>query len=297
MRAALRITGVGISCVAVAISVVGWMTGLNGWWEPAPAAITSSAASEPVRHIGIQKFPDPNAPGTRRQVFAGQGFPDTGIFETAYPYTGTIRDTNSLDELREAVRGRGRRGLIALRTQYDQLSVDSPPTLAQLSEVIPLARSIAFLYMYEGKFSEAASWLGRALELSRRPGISPDVQANMHVLMGIAALRRGEIENCLECVGPSSCIFPIDREAVHLQQAGSREAVKHFLACLELSPGDLHVRWLLNIAYMTLGEYPGKVPGAYLIAPGLFGSTLESFRFENIATRVGLGARGQPRWW
>ncbi len=292
MRAALRIAGVGISCVVVAIGVVGWMTGLDGWWKPAPDAITSSAGSEPVLDVGLQKFPDPNAPGTRAQVFAGQGFPDTGIFETAYPYTGTISDTNSLDELREAVRGRGRRGLTALRTQYDRLSLDSPPTLAQLSEVIPLARSVAFLYMYEGKFSEAASWFGRALELSRRPGISPDVQANMHVLLGIAALRRGEIENCLECVGPSSCIFPIDREAAHLQQAGSREAVKHFLAYLDLSPGDLHVRWLLNLAYMTLGEYPEQVPGAYLIVPGLFGSTLESVRFENIAIRAGLGARG-----
>ena len=78
-------------------------------------------------------------------------------------------------------------------------------------------------------------------------------------------MRRGEIENCLECLGPSSCIFPIAREAVHIQQAGSREAVKHFTAYLERAPGDLRVRWLLNLAYMTLGEYPEKVPPAFLI--------------------------------
>ena len=33
-------------------------------------------------------------------------------------------------------------------------------------------------------------------------------------------MRRGEIENCLECVGPSSCIFPIAREAVHREPGG-----------------------------------------------------------------------------
>jgi hypothetical protein len=117
--------------------------------------------------------------------------------------------------------------------------------------------------MHEGKLAEAAIWLDRALTLSRRPEASPDVQAGLHALLGIAALRRGEIENCLECLGPSSCIFPLEHEAVHLQQAGSREAVKQFTAYLEWAPGDLRVRWLLNLAYMTLGEYPEKVPPAF----------------------------------
>ena len=87
----------------------------------------------------------------------------------------------------------------------------------------------------------------------------------MTALLGINALRRGEQDNCIGCVGPSSCIFPIAREAVHTRPAGSREAVEWFTAYLEEWPGDLRVRWLLNIAYMTLGEYPDKVPPRYLI--------------------------------
>ena len=114
----------------------------------------------------------------------------------------------------------------------------------------------------------------------------------MHVLLGIAALRRGEIENCLDCVGPSSCIFPIAREAFHVQQAGSREAIAQFTAYLEHAPGDLRVRWLLNLACMTLGEYPEKVPPAYLIPLDGFRSKLAIPRFENVAQRAGLGARG-----
>ena len=123
-----------------------------------------------------------------------------------------------------------------MRAQYDQLRLDSPATFQQAVKAIPLARSIAFLEMHEGKFAEATSWLERALELSRRPEISPDIEANMQALLGVAALRRGEIENCLECLGPSSCIFPIVPEAVHIQQAGSREAVKHFTRLPEVVP-------------------------------------------------------------
>ena len=70
----------------------------------------------------------------------------------------------------------------------------------------------------------------------------------MTALLGINALRRGEQDNCIACVGPSSCIFPIAPEAVHTRPAGSREAIEQFTAYLDEWPGDLRVRWLLNLA-------------------------------------------------
>ena len=114
----------------------------------------------------------------------------------------------------------------------------------------------------------------------------------MTALLGINALRRGEQDNCIACVGPSSCIFPIAPEAVHTRPSGSREAVEWFTDYLDEWPGDLRVRWLLNIAEMTLGEYPDKVPPRYLIPVEPFRSKLDLGRFENVATRVGLIARG-----
>ena len=91
---------------------------------------------------------------------------------------------------------------------------------------------------------------------------------------------------------PRAASFPIAREAVHTQQAGSREAVERFTAYLEEWPGDLRIRWLLNLAYMTLGEYPEKVPQKYLIPLDTFHSKLDVGRFENVAPLVGLTARG-----
>ena len=205
---------------------------------------------------------------------------------------GRCRDPKSLEDLREAIRGRGRRGIADLRSKYEHLPMGKHPTIEQLSAALPLARSIAFLFMYDGKFAEAAAWLERACELSRAPGVSPEIEANFHALLGIAALRRGEIENCLECIGSSSCIFPINLQGVSLQQFGSREAIKHFKAYLEWSPGDLRVRWLLNLCYMTLNEYPSQVPPAFLVPTESFRSILKIRSFENVANAVGLGARG-----
>ena len=42
----------------------------------------------------------------------------------------------------------------------------------------------------------------------------------MTALLGINALRRGEQDNCIGCVGPSSCIFPIARRGRPHQAVG-----------------------------------------------------------------------------
>ncbi len=155
-----------------------------------------------------------------------------------------------------------------------------------------MAGEVAFYYMHEGDFAQAESWLRRGLDLCRNLGFPAEIQGEFHALLGISALRRGEIENCLECLGPSSCIFPIDRQAVHIQKEGSREAVRHFSDYLKLRPCDLRFRWLLNIAYMTLGEYPEQVPREYLIPMDGFRSKMDVGAFHNVAPRVGLGVRG-----
>ena len=203
-------------------------------------------------------FPDPNAPGTSARVVVRRSEFDGDMFDTAVPFMGPIRDARSLDDLRESRRGRGRRGIAALRARFSQLPLEPPLKLDEVRNAIKLARSIGLLYMHEGKLTDAASWLDRALQMSRRPDCSPEIAANFHAQLGIASLRRGEIENCLECLGPSSCIFPLDPLAIHTEQSGSREAVRQFASYLEWAPGDLRVRWLLNLAYMTLGEYPKK---------------------------------------
>ena len=107
---------------------------------------------------------------------------------------------------------------------------------------------------------ELRSWL------DTRPEIAQEVLYSVIYFQGITALRRGETDNCVMCRGESSCILPISTAAVHTIPTGSRLAIRHFTEYLERFPDDLQVRWLLNIAHMTLGEHPQKVDPKYLVS-------------------------------
>jgi hypothetical protein len=287
--AASRIILGGACVVAITLTLV---VGADRWRKRDRVVARGIDNKKLLAISSPRTFPDPNAPQSSGRVFLKKSEFDGDIFETALPFMRPIHDPSSLEELRESRRGRGRRGIAALRAKYDQLDLRSSLTFEQVRKAIPLARSIGLLYMHEGKLGEAATWLERALQMSRRPDCSPEIKANMHALLGIAALRRGEIENCLDCQGPSSCIFPLEHLAVHTQKAGSREAINQFSTYLEYAPGDLRIRWLLNLATMTLGEYPEKVPAAFLIPLDKFRSKTDVGRFDNVASRVGLGGRG-----
>jgi len=84
----------------------------------------------------------------------------------------------------------------------------------------------------------------------------------------LANLRYGERTNCVNNHMAESCVFPIKGAGMHQDETGSKGAIAVYDAILKKHPEDLTSRWLINIAYMTIGEYPQKVPALYLI-PGL----------------------------
>ena len=81
--------------------------------------------------------------------------------------------------------------------------------------------------------------MDRAGDRRRTRAPRAELRANLEALLGVIHLRRGETENCLDCLGPSSCIFPIAAEAVHTQPSGSRAAIGYFTAYLRQRPEDL----------------------------------------------------------
>ncbi len=292
MRKLIRVLLAGLLCTAVAAGAVIWLLKLGSMSRTQPErGQRANNGSEPERadRDATQKAKAHPRPDVYDIIF--DKFEDGG-YGTAVRFMAPIRDLGSLQELRESVRGRGRRGIAALRAEYDQLQLDSRPSQEQNLKKVSLEQDIGFLYMYEGKFLDAAAWLEKALGTARAHGLPAPIRNRLMAVLGIVGLRRGEVENCLECVGPSSCIFPIARESVHQNQTGSREAVKWLTAYLEESPRDLRVIWLLNIAHMTLGEYPEKVPSQYLIPNQLLRSEAKVGRFDNVASWVGLGVRG-----
>ncbi len=106
---------------------------------------------------------------------------------------------------------------------------------------------------------------------------------------GVSAMRMAENDNCILCRGESSCIFPITAAAVHANPKGSRLAIEHFSAYLQQFPDDLEVKWLLNLAYMTLGEHPAKVDPAHrLLFDSFCKSEFDIGAFREVSHLVGL---------
>ncbi|MEE9608910.1 MAG: CRTAC1 family protein, partial [Myxococcota bacterium] len=61
---------------------------------------------------------------------------------------------------------------------------------------------------------------------------------------------------------------------------------------LKRDADDLSERWLLNLAYMTLGEYPEAVPRKWLIPPEVFESEYPMKRFVDVSGQMNANVLG-----
>lgn len=115
-------------------------------------------------------------------------------------------------------------------------------------------------------------------------------RAELRLRKGVAFFRLGEQENCLATHNADSCVFPLKPKAFHLLPRGSRGAIAMFNAHLAEFPNDFSTRWLLNLAHMTLGEYPEKVNPEYLIPVEKFASEFDMPRFPDVSDGLGIDA-------
>jgi len=119
----------------------------------------------------------------------------------------------------------------------------------------------------------------------------PPFAARLEYDLGVAAMRKGEIDNCVARHTAQSCLLPIEGDGVHADESGSREAMDWLRAALRQSPDEvvrLCARWLLNIAAMTVGEYPAGLSDEERIEPSVFASEAPFPRFRDVAPELGL---------
>jgi hypothetical protein len=194
----------------------------------------------------------------------------------------------SLEELSNIWRGMGERGIQDLDRQ---LAEDSKAQKAQMR----LLFRKASLLNFEGQAEKAYQVLQQLRSfIERDEKLEKVALASVIYLQGVTALRRGENDNCIMCRGESSCILPITPAAVHTNRTGSRLAIKHFTEYLAGFPDDLAIRWLLNLAHMTLGEYPDGVdPRFRLDLDRFFHSEFDIGRFRDVGHLVGVNRFNQ----
>jgi hypothetical protein len=195
---------------------------------------------------------------------------------------------STLAEIGQRFQGVGYRDIEAIETELAR------GTISDKQRIDLLLRKAA-LFLYEGEPDRAY----HVLEPLRAWIESKDELAEAWLysvicFQGVTALRRGENDNCIACRGESSCILPISHTAVHVNPAGSRLAIRHFTEYLARFPDDLEVRWLLNLAHMTLGEHPNQVNPRYRISLDRFlHSEFDIGKFRDVGHLVGVDRLNQ----
>ena len=188
---------------------------------------------------------------------------------------------SSLEEIAKVWRNPGLEGMKELeKRRSEPLSHDKVESLLSWTS----------LANYEGEPRKAYAALGELRkEVQGDDAFARDYLFTIIYYQGLTALRCGETENCVLCRGESSCIFPILPAAVHTNPLGSRQAIEHLTEYLGHFPKDLEVRWLLNIAHMTLGEYPNKVDPNYVISLNEYlHNEFDIGKFREIGHDVGI---------
>ena len=146
-----------------------------------------------------------------------------------------------------------------------------------------------------GNNEKALEHLVAAYELvpRLRDEMPPLAPAQTALALAVAYLRQGEVRNCGARHTGEACILPIRGSGIHVDPQPSNQAIRYLTEVLEQTPSDspeqVTARWLLNLAYMTIGGYPDQVPGPYLIPLETLGDDRKFPRFVNIAPRLGLG--------
>jgi hypothetical protein len=241
-------------------------------------AFDSMSGSPPVLQVG-----DPPAPKYKpRKYLDTAGFALVNARVTPWPRYA------SLEQIADAYRKIGFRQLELFQRDLDN------PAMTERMRVTNQMVQAAFLN-YEGEPARAGDVLAAArAEVEANALMAEDWLYTIIFYQGLTALRLGETENCVLCRGESSCILPIAPAAVHTKPTGSRLAIRFFTEYLRQFPDDLEVKWLMNLAYMTLGEHPDKVDPAHLITLERFTrSEFDIGRFRDIGHIVGVNRLNQ----
>lgn len=140
-----------------------------------------------------------------------------------------------------------------------------------------------------GKTHEAIIEIEQLVNSLKENNIDRRYINHVNKLLAIAYMRLGEQENCLGKNNRESCILPIQGDGIYDLTRGPKTAIALYKSILETEPTDMETIWLLNIAYMTLGDYPQGVPAEYLIPEQAFKSgKKEVSPFKNISNDLNL---------
>jgi tetratricopeptide (TPR) repeat protein len=145
---------------------------------------------------------------------------------------------------------------------------------------------LAQLYIYNGEMKKSIDEWRKAYVLAQVK--VPEATPYLEEALGVTYLHWAEMENGVYRSPGEKGLFPPAAGTTFAEQDNSRQAIDYFTKYLRRNSNSLEVKWLLNLAYMTVGGYPAKVPEAYLIPEKVFASKENIGRFRDVAPAAGL---------
>ena len=224
-------------------------------------------------------------------VLAVAGASQIGAPAAPYQSPGTKKMAALLEKLYFEQDWQSDPNKYAERAKFFQQQLAANPSL---KDELKLRRSRAESVLKAGDSAAAVEQFESLRKFCQDQGIqlNPTFENDIRNELAIAYMRLGEQDNCAQMHGQESCIFPIKGSGVHSMKRGMEGAVRELTTALEKDPKDLKSRWLLNIAYMTLGRYPTDVPTRWLIPANTVDSEFDIGRFPDIAPEAGLTITG-----
>ncbi len=154
---------------------------------------------------------------------------------------------------------------------------------------------LAIYLLQAGDSASAVAEARKLREWLPKSGLAPNPEFDQKCLelQAIASLRMGEQQNCLTNHNAQSCVYPIGDRGVHTDRTGAEGAVRLWTSLLQGGKATLLDRWLLNIAWMTLGGPPPNTPKEWIIpAETVLPNEGTVGRFHDVAAQAGLTING-----
>jgi hypothetical protein len=284
----------------------GWL-GRLPFTQLRPEVRAALAGLKPGQVTGVIRLPigfavfrleedEPSALPTGR---VGQGLAATGVVKFVYDFGGFTEARASLEahargrawnmESRAACEARTE-ALATTRRMVDEFLASGGLASRTPLDIMQMYFGLAQIDAYEGLMDRAIVRLQEARKVAAF-GV-PDAVIQMEEALGIAHLHKAGMDNNLQSEPGEFCLLDLASGRRYRKTDDVKRAIEHFTTYLNSRPDTLEVRWLLNLAYMALGEYPQGVPAPHLIPATAFTAAEDVGRFRDVAARAGLVSVG-----
>ncbi len=166
--------------------------------------------------------------------------------------------------------------------------LERKPAPKDAGKYVEWKKMIGDEWLFAGESEKSIASYNDAMAKAKEGNVKGDMLNAIRFMSAVAYMRLGEQKNCIGNHTSESCIIPIAQSAWYVVKDPTIKAVEIWKEILKENPDDLTARFLMNVAYMNLGQYPQGVPQEYVIDPEAFRSDYEIGKFPNIASNLGV---------